>query len=401
MGRSRLSASATAHLRCDCVASCQPGSFGSGDCTAVHMPHLVDGAGGERRPGSGHQFAGNGAVGLGVAVAPLHHEALIELRELWISGPGDVGGLVEGQPKHRGSLLGDGPRGRGRLSTGPVRWVEPDVGLRLLGRFELTGVTAKRPDSGCRARAHAGPRQKKRVIPVDPLPEVLGLQSGPLDPLLSSRQIGDELGHLPTEGLEVEPAVPELAPAPSSITDRHRPSLDVGHATGVLGQRPNTPIAVARDPEQAFHTSGNAQRAREMTRRRQRLASTSTLPRRWTARRRASSGAVGRRAGTRSKNSPALESTLASMGSDLFFPASAERSLAEWRLPTRANSTPAFSSVTANGSHVMDVGSATSMAPGHGLSRLASASSPASVGPLLKSSTTSPARPAWGRRTTM
>jgi hypothetical protein len=89
------------------------------------------------------------------------------------------------------------------------------------------------------------------------------------------------------------------------------------------------------------------------------------------------------------------------MGSVLFLPASAERSRAECRLPISAKSTPACPSDTAKRSHVIDVGSAIACAPDHFPNRFASASRPASVGPALNSSTTSPTPPASGRRTTV
>jgi hypothetical protein len=88
------------------------------------------------------------------------------------------------------------------------------------------------------------------------------------------------------------------------------------------------------------------------------------------------------------------------MGSDLFFPASAERSRAECRLPMSARSPPAFRSATDNGSHVMDVGSATAITPGHCDRRLVKISMPASVGATTKSSSVSPAPLTPGRRTT-
>jgi hypothetical protein len=106
------------------------------------------------------------------------------------------------------------------------------------------------------------------------------------------------------------------------------------------------------------------------------------------------------RAGLSSKNSPARDSTAASIGSDLFLPASAERSRAECRLPTSDSSTPASPNAIDNGSHVIDVGSATATAPGQAASRLVSRSIPANVGGTTKSSTTVPGRPASGRRTT-
>jgi hypothetical protein len=106
------------------------------------------------------------------------------------------------------------------------------------------------------------------------------------------------------------------------------------------------------------------------------------------------------RAGWRPKSSPARESTTASMGSDLFFPASAERSRAECRLPTSARSPPAFRNATDSGSHVMDVGSATAMTPGHCDRRLVRISMPARVGATTKSSSVSPAPLTPGRRTT-
>ena len=140
-----------------------------------------------------------------------------------------------------------------------------------------------------------------------------------------------------------------------------------------------------RDPPNAFHTSGNAQRAWGTTWRRHRLASTIVLPRRCAARRRASSIVVGMRAGRRSKNSPARESNAASIGSDLFLPANAKRNRAEWRLPTSDSSTPAFRRAIDNGNHVIDVGSATATAPGRDTSRWVNRSIPANVGGTTKS----------------
>jgi hypothetical protein len=107
------------------------------------------------------------------------------------------------------------------------------------------------------------------------------------------------------------------------------------------------------------------------------------------------------RAGRSSKNSPARESNAASIGSDLFLPANAERNRAEWRLPTSDSSTPAFRRAIDNANHVIDVGSATATAPGQVTSRLVNRSIPANVGGTTKSSTMVPGRPASGRRTTM
>ena len=87
---------------------------------------------------------------------------------------------------------------------------------------------------------------------------------------------------------------------------------------------------------------------------------------------------------------------VASIGSDLFLPANAERSRAEWRLPTSDNSTPALPNAIDNGSQVIDVGSTTATAPGHDANRFVSRSIPANVGGPTKSSTTVPGLPASG-----
>ncbi|MDA8359905.1 MAG: hypothetical protein M0Z95_27210 [Actinomycetota bacterium] len=119
------------------------------------------------------------------------------------------------------------------------------------------------------------------------------------------------------------------------------------------------------------------------------------------ARRRAGSVGEGIRAAARSKSSPARDNTSASIGSDLFFPASADRSRAECRFPTSASSTPDARNATASGSHVIDVRSAMASVPGHFAKRLVRLSIPGNVGAATKSSTTSPALPVCGRRTTM
>ena len=80
----------------------------------------------------------------------------------------------------------------------------------------------------------------------------------------------------------------------------------------------------------------------------------------------------------------------ASIGSDLFLPANAERSRAECRLPTNANEHPARSSAIDSGNHVIDVGSATAITGAYGASRFDNVSIPASVGAATKLATTSP-----------
>lgn len=158
---------------------------------------------------------------------------------------------------------------------------------------------------------------------------------------------------------------------------------------------------MGRDPANAFHRSGNAFRASEITRRKLRFASVIAFPRRCAARRNASSVAPGILAGSSSKNSPARDNTPASIGSDLFLPANAGRSRAECRLPTNANEQPASPSAIDNGSHVIDVGSATAITPRYAPNRFVNIARPDKVGGAVKSSMIVPASPATARRTTM
>jgi len=126
---------------------------------------------------------------------------------------------------------------------------------------------------------------------------------------------------------------------------------------------------VASDPANAVQTSGNAHRARETNRRQQRFASITAEALRVTARRNANSAGEGSTSGGRSKTSSARANTSASITSDLFFPLIAPRSLAECRVPTNARRPPPLDSDRANGSHVIDVGSATATTPGYRASR--------------------------------
>lgn len=146
------------------------------------------------------------------------------------------------------------------------------------------------------------------------------------------------------------------------------------------GQRPSTATAVGSDPLKAFHTSGNAHRASDISRRQYRLPSITAAPRRVQARRNANCagehGCNGRRANT----SPARASTSASITSDLFLPTIAPRSRAACRDPTSANCPPASDTATDSDSHVIDVGSATATAPGYRLSRRVNDARPANVG---------------------
>ena len=59
------------------------------------------------------------------------------------------------------------------------------------------------------------------------------------------------------------------------------------------GHRVKTAIAVGHDPTNAVHTSGNAHRANEISRRRARFPSMTSFPRRTTARRSANSAGRG------------------------------------------------------------------------------------------------------------
>ena len=68
------------------------------------------------------------------------------------------------------------------------------------------------------------------------------------------------------------------------------------------------------------------------------------------------------------------------MTSDLFFPLIAPRSRAACRDPTSASAPPASDTAAANGSHVIDVGSATASTPGQSASRRVNIASPDSVG---------------------
>ena len=70
--------------------------------------------------------------------------------------------------------------------------------------------------------------------------------------------------------------------------------------------------------------------------------------------------------------------------SDLFFPLIAPRSLAECRVPTNARRPPPLDSDRANGSHVIDVGSATATTPGYRASRRDNSDNPVKVGGTTK-----------------
>lgn len=107
------------------------------------------------------------------------------------------------------------------------------------------------------------------------------------------------------------------------------------------------------------------------------------------------------RAGSSAKNSPARDRTPASIWSDLFLPANAERRRAAWRLPTNARLHPASPKATAGGSQVIDVGSATAITPGWTARRFDNVAMPDSVGGTTKPSMISPGPPATARRTTM
>ncbi|MDQ1721409.1 MAG: hypothetical protein QOI26_1143 [Pseudonocardiales bacterium] len=130
------------------------------------------------------------------------------------------------------------------------------------------------------------------------------------------------------------------------------------------GHRSSTATAVGSDPPKAVHTSGNAHRASDISRRQYRLPSITAAPRRVHARRSASCvGSGGRKVGS-GNTSPARASTSASITSDLFLPMIAPRSRAECREPNSANCPPASDTATDSASHVIDVGSATATTPG-------------------------------------
>lgn len=131
------------------------------------------------------------------------------------------------------------------------------------------------------------------------------------------------------------------------------------------GQRPSTARAVGSEVWKAFHTSGNAHRASDNSRRRYRLASVTAEPRRTHRRRSANSAGLGRRSGVSSNTSPARASTSASMTSVLFLPLIAPRSREAWREPSSANWPPVSVAAIDRPSQVIEVGSATATAPGY------------------------------------
>jgi hypothetical protein len=282
----------------------------------------------------------------------------------------------------------------------------------------LRPVGEKGSHGGRDDRAYAGHRQQQRVAAPQLLPPAARLFARTLESRLGGNEILEEFARLPGEGVEVEMAGPELCPVASSCADPFGPCLDVRDASGVLGddlgdrRRPGAGEAVEMRPPVEYgerRRPGACEGVPDVGKRPPRLGDDppqaavgleKRLSPALAARRRASSLGEGIRAGWRAKSSPARDSTAASMGSDLFFPANAERSRAECRLPMSARSAPAFRSATDSGSHVIDVGSATAITPGHCDIRLVRISMPASVGATTKSSSVSPAPLIPGRRTT-
>jgi hypothetical protein len=214
-----------------------------------------------------------------------------------------------------------------------------------------------------------------------------GRLGGTVDAGVSGRKVGEELGGLPGQGVEVEVPVPELGPVSGRGPDLLGSSLNVGDAAGVHGHhlgdggdpRPGERFEVG--PAIQHRQRGGARPGERVPHVRERppglghdpaqapvgVDDRLAPPLRCT---RASSIVVGMRAGRSSKNSPARESNAASIGSDLFLLANAERNRAGWRLPTSDSSTPALRRAIDDANHVIDVGSATAAAPGHDTSRL-------------------------------
>jgi hypothetical protein len=212
-----------------------------------------------------------------------------------------------------------------------VRWTSsmgrPDEGLGRLGVSERRAVGEARAHGRRGERSHARQRQQHRVVAPGLLPVATGRLGGTVDGGVSGPQVGAELGGLPGQGVEVEVPVPEPDPVSGRRADLLGWSRNVGDAAAVRGhhpgdrghpgrasasrwgQRSRTPSAVGRDPAKACHTSGNAQRAWDTTRRRHRLASRIVWPRRCAARRSPSSIVVGLPAGAQPQE-PARVSAL-------------------------------------------------------------------------------------------
>lgn len=112
------------------------------------------------------------------------------------------------------------------------------------------------------------------------------------------------------------------------------------------GQRVRTAIAVGHDPANAVHTSGNAHRANEISRRRARFPSMTSFPRRTTARRSANSAGRGGSKGDSANTSEASDNTSASITSDFDLPEIAPLNRAECRVPTKDRSQPARCNAT-------------------------------------------------------
>lgn len=87
-----------------------PAPWPGGDGCVVQLSELIGRARGEGGPNAAHQLAGDGAVGLRVAVAVFDHELAIERRQLRIKRLGDIGRLIESQAERGRALLGDGSR---------------------------------------------------------------------------------------------------------------------------------------------------------------------------------------------------------------------------------------------------------------------------------------------------
>src|SRR5690606_12935762 len=196
-------------------------------------------------------------------------------------------------------------------------------------------------------------------VAVETFPVLAGLFGGPGDALLGRGQVGQVLGDVERQRVQVESAGPERGPRGGAAAGSPRPARARRRRRGCArpprrsapraGRRPAGPGAASgpappgaggSEVWKAFHTSGNAHRASDNSRRRYRLAALTAEPRRTHRRRSANSAGLGRRSGVSSNTSPARASTSASMTSVLFLPLIAPRSREAWREPSSANWPP-------------------------------------------------------------
>src|SRR5690606_28698707 len=145
-------------------------------------------------PGAFYEPAGNRDKGLGVGVSTVDHQPVVELRQLWVVASGDVGGLVEGQPQHGRSFLGDSTVGLHHCSGGPVRRGDTDVAGGVLGRVVQAAVAEVGADGWAGDRPDAGDGVQQWLVAVEAFPVLAGLFGDPGDTLLGGGQVGEVLG---------------------------------------------------------------------------------------------------------------------------------------------------------------------------------------------------------------